>query len=242
MSIYKRKSGRYTVVVAKVEGSTERRSLGTFENRKEAERAEREALTARDRGIDLAPRSATVADVVQRYLRDRKGRCEAKTLQEYENLAKAYILPHLAHEAAFQTEAGQYRGMAASARRARRQRRSCSFGKDDVPCAFAAFGSTAVGMQNATARREPVRRGRRAKSATLPGEVPNARGGSAPITSLQRIPLGALRYAGAHDRRAPRRVARTTLGKHSHRKQDGYDRSVALADKGWYCTQRHKDR
>ena len=95
MSIYKRKSGRYTVVVAKAEGSTERRSLGTFATRKEADKAEREALSARDRGIDLAPRSATIGDVVQRYLRDRKGHCEAKTLQEYEKLAKAYILPHL---------------------------------------------------------------------------------------------------------------------------------------------------
>lgn len=38
MSIYKRKSGRYAVVVAKAEGSTERRSLGTFATRKEARR------------------------------------------------------------------------------------------------------------------------------------------------------------------------------------------------------------
>jgi integrase len=32
---------------------------------------------------------------VQRYLHDRKGRCEAKTLQEYEKSSGAYILPHL---------------------------------------------------------------------------------------------------------------------------------------------------
>ncbi|HEY5427280.1 MAG TPA: site-specific integrase [Candidatus Tumulicola sp.] len=95
MSVYKRKSGRYAVVIAKAEGSTERRSLGTFASRKEADKAEREALTARDRGIDLAPAKVTVADVVKRYLRDRTTRVEAKTLQEYEKNANAYILPHL---------------------------------------------------------------------------------------------------------------------------------------------------
>lgn len=95
MSIYKRKSGRYAVVIAKAEGSTERRSLGTFATRKEAEKAEREALTARDRGTDVAPQTVTIAELVQRYLRNRKGHCEAKTLQEYEKSAGAYILPHL---------------------------------------------------------------------------------------------------------------------------------------------------
>lgn len=129
MSIYKRKSGRYAVVIAKAEGSTDRRSLGTFATRKEAQRAERDALTARERGIDLAPRSVTVADIMQRYLRDRKGRCEAKTLQEYEKITEAYILPHLgtrslarlrpAHIAEWQqalTEKGGKNGRALSAK------------------------------------------------------------------------------------------------------------------------------
>ncbi len=95
MSIYKRKSGKYTVVLAQSEGSTDRRSLGTFATKKEAEKAGRDALSARDRGIDLAPAKVTVAEIVERYLRDRQGRCAAKTMQEYRKLANSYIIPHL---------------------------------------------------------------------------------------------------------------------------------------------------
>ena len=54
VSIYKRKSGRYTVVLAHSEGSTKRRGLGTFATKKEAEAAERAALLSRDGGIDLS--------------------------------------------------------------------------------------------------------------------------------------------------------------------------------------------
>lgn len=68
MSVYKRKSGRYTVVLAKAEGSIERRSLGTFSTRKEAEKAEREALAARDRGTDLVPQTITLAEVFAAYM------------------------------------------------------------------------------------------------------------------------------------------------------------------------------
>lgn len=95
MSIYKLPSGRYKAIIAKSEGSTERRSLGTFNTRKEAEKAKRDALAARDRGIDLAPAKVTVADVLARYLSDRKTRCVAKTMQEYEKMANRYIVPHL---------------------------------------------------------------------------------------------------------------------------------------------------
>jgi integrase len=68
VSIYKRRSGRYTVVVARAEGSIERRSLGTFSTRKEAEKAEREALAARDRGTDLVPQTLTLTEVFSAYM------------------------------------------------------------------------------------------------------------------------------------------------------------------------------
>lgn len=83
------------MVVAKAEGSTTRRSLGTFATRADAEKAERSALALRDRGIDLAPQFITVAEIVQRYLRDRNTRCETKTMEEYEKIASSYILPKL---------------------------------------------------------------------------------------------------------------------------------------------------
>jgi hypothetical protein len=56
MSIYRRKSGRYAVRVdldPSHTGGRRRKSLGTFATRKETERAERDALSARARGIGL---------------------------------------------------------------------------------------------------------------------------------------------------------------------------------------------
>ena len=95
MSIYKLPSGRWKAIIAKSEGATERRSLGTFATKKEAEKAQRDALSARDRGIDLTPAKVTVPDVLTRYLSDRKGRLASKTLQEYEKIANRYIVPHI---------------------------------------------------------------------------------------------------------------------------------------------------
>jgi integrase len=73
VSIYKRKSGKYTVVLAKSEGSTERRSLGTFNTRKEAEEAERRALIRRNDGIDLVPQTTTLTQVFERFIAEAEG-------------------------------------------------------------------------------------------------------------------------------------------------------------------------
>jgi len=99
MSIYRRKSGRYAVLVdldPTALGARRRRSLGTFGTRKEAERAEREALSARDRGVDLAPGVISVAQLVERFIQDRAvlGR-GAKTIEEYRRMATLYIVPHI---------------------------------------------------------------------------------------------------------------------------------------------------
>ena len=99
MSVYKLPSGNWRVVVdvdRETDGSRGRRSLGSFKTRKDAERAEREALTARDRGIDLAPMTVTVGQLANRYLADREalGRGE-KTIEEYRRIVALYIIPHL---------------------------------------------------------------------------------------------------------------------------------------------------
>ena len=73
MSIYKRKSGRYIVVLAKSEGSVKRRSLGTFATKKDAEAAERAALVTRDSGIDLAPQTTTLADLFAAFIAEAEG-------------------------------------------------------------------------------------------------------------------------------------------------------------------------
>jgi integrase len=76
-----------------------RHSLGTFRTRKEAEKAERDALTARDRGIDLAPETLTVADLMTRYVADRVAQGRAtKTTTEYERFSKLYIEPHIGQQ------------------------------------------------------------------------------------------------------------------------------------------------
>ena len=73
-----------------------RRTLGTFKTKKEAEQAERAELDARDRGVDVAPSTLIVAELVERYVRSRRslGRCGIKTGEEYDRLIRLYIEPH----------------------------------------------------------------------------------------------------------------------------------------------------
>ena len=99
MSIYRRASGRYAVLVdldRPGSGARRRRSIGTFATKKEAERAERAALEERSRGIDLSPDKLTVGDLLTRYVRERAalGR-GAKTVERYGDLARLYVAPHL---------------------------------------------------------------------------------------------------------------------------------------------------
>lgn len=99
MAIYKRKSGRWAVAIdveRDVDGKRRRLRLGTFQTRKEAERAEREALTAKDRGVAISPTTVTVEEIVARYISipGKRPRGE-KTLEEYQRIADLYILPHL---------------------------------------------------------------------------------------------------------------------------------------------------
>lgn len=99
MAIYRRTSGRYAVLIdvdRETNGARQRRALGTFRTRKEAELAEREALSTRDRGGAIAPGKVTVAEIVERYIGmpGKRPRGE-KTLEEYRRIATLYIVPHL---------------------------------------------------------------------------------------------------------------------------------------------------
>lgn len=98
MSVYKRKSGRWGVLIdidRGADGKRQRRAFGTYATRKDAERAQREALAAKDRGVDLAPQTVSVAQVAERFLKDVRSRVAAKTLERYEDLIKRNILPHI---------------------------------------------------------------------------------------------------------------------------------------------------
>lgn len=98
MSIYKRPSGKwYAIIIVGRDtgGKIQRRSLGTFRTQKEAESAERKALEALENGIDLSPKTVTVADVMARYLADAEARCGAKTLERYREISNKNIVAHL---------------------------------------------------------------------------------------------------------------------------------------------------
>ena len=76
MSIYKRASGKWAVLVEDPSATNERRrkSLGTFATRKDAERAERDMLSAKDRGIDLTPSRVTMDALFERFMLDAEAR------------------------------------------------------------------------------------------------------------------------------------------------------------------------
>jgi integrase len=99
MSVYKRKSGRYAVLVdleSSATGLRRRKSVGTFRTRKDAEAAERKALDARDRGIDLSPKTVTVTQLLDRFIVDRRAKGRAlRTVMRYDELAKLTISPHI---------------------------------------------------------------------------------------------------------------------------------------------------
>lgn len=98
MSVYKRKSGKWAAridVGRNRDGRRLRRALGTYATRKDAERAERKALEALDRGIELLPRTTTLANIVDRFLADVRTRLEAKTVERYGELARLHIVPRL---------------------------------------------------------------------------------------------------------------------------------------------------
>lgn len=99
MSVYKLPSGKWGVLIDLdrcLKGKRQRRFIGTFATRKLGERAEREALTTRDRGIAISPTTVTIENIVSRYISmpGKKSRGE-KTLEEYQRIANLYILPHL---------------------------------------------------------------------------------------------------------------------------------------------------
>lgn len=79
MSVYKRGSGRYQVLIdlePTALGGRLRKALGCFRTRKLAEAVERKALEARDRGCDLSPQTVTVRELLEKYAE----RCRTKAL------------------------------------------------------------------------------------------------------------------------------------------------------------------
>ncbi|MHB1549594.1 MAG: tyrosine-type recombinase/integrase [Vulcanimicrobiaceae bacterium] len=66
-----------------------RRTLGTYATKKEAEKAERDALTAKDRGIDVAPTDITLDALFERYVAAAEARgASGTTIRGYREIWK----------------------------------------------------------------------------------------------------------------------------------------------------------
>jgi len=92
MSIYRR-GKRWGVVIEgeRRDGKRARRFIGSFETKSEAQRAERRAKSERDQGIDVAPSSATVSQLMGRYIHLKAAECEERTIERYRELARLHI-------------------------------------------------------------------------------------------------------------------------------------------------------
>ena len=100
MSIYRRKSGRYAVLIdleASITGARRRKSIGTFVTRKEAEKAEREALQKRDNGDNLLRERMTVAQLWEREIPDAKDREKTVKVGFYPDYATVRLTANTAY-------------------------------------------------------------------------------------------------------------------------------------------------
>ncbi len=105
MSITKRKDkdgkNRWLVRIESpdpVTGARRRVAVGTFPTRREAEKAEAKAITTRENGTLLERSSATVGDVLDRYLADEMPKTVAEeNQQEYRIIVDKHIRPALGH-------------------------------------------------------------------------------------------------------------------------------------------------
>jgi integrase len=74
-------------------GGRRRKSLGSFATRKDGERAERQAIEARDRGSNLDPRRVTLADVAERFLTSVAHELSPSTTARYDEHWRMHVAP-----------------------------------------------------------------------------------------------------------------------------------------------------
>lgn len=88
---------RYRVQVAVSAPGTVRRNqtVGTFSTKREAERAERDALQQRDRGTLLDPSTVTVATLLDDWLRLKSSVVSANTLVDYGIAIRLHLKPSI---------------------------------------------------------------------------------------------------------------------------------------------------
>jgi len=83
------------VAVRDAEGKRQNRTIGTYPTKKAAQKAERDALTMRDSGTLVTPSTATVADVLDDWLRSKAGQVSSNSLADYEQVVRLHVKPAL---------------------------------------------------------------------------------------------------------------------------------------------------
>lgn len=88
----------YRVRVAAYDPTTGRRrnlTLGTYDRKRDAEAAEREALAQRERGTLLDPNTTTVSALLDEWLATKTGAITANSVQDYELIIRKHVKPAL---------------------------------------------------------------------------------------------------------------------------------------------------
>lgn len=103
MAVYKRVSrstgkASWQAVIDRrdpVTGERNRLVIGTYRLKKEAEKAERDALTMKERGTSIDPSKVTVGEVLDDWLRTKRAEVRAQTAAGYEITIRKHISPAL---------------------------------------------------------------------------------------------------------------------------------------------------
>lgn len=78
-----------------VSGRRKNVTVGTYRTKKEAEKAERDALTQQERGTLVDPSKLTVADLLKSWLANKAGTISANSQKDYEITIRLHIVPAL---------------------------------------------------------------------------------------------------------------------------------------------------
>jgi integrase len=74
-------------------GKRQNRTIGTYRTKREAEKAERDALSLLERGTLLDPEQTTIAELLDTWLGSKKGSISANSIQDYESACRLHIKP-----------------------------------------------------------------------------------------------------------------------------------------------------
>jgi len=92
------KSTRYMVRIEShhpVTGERKRVTIGTYRTKKEAQQAERDALTQQERGTLLDPAKTTVAEMLESWLTTKHGEITGQSIRDYEIIIRKHVIPAL---------------------------------------------------------------------------------------------------------------------------------------------------